>query len=230
MMCELVLEYGKIGIDVQMRAKWKIKLPTVEKVRRVGSPLLGFTIATVRKCAVIDLEMAVDNMVEEQKWLGRGVGLFHGSWVGKKEWAQEVMENPYKWSLIVEVVRMTRQFVKHQVEQKNADVWALGLSCEAPAALGPPELHTNSIHSHFRVPALQTPPKFHEKTPKEGRKNENCSGRGKKSAKFWVSHPSLPLPFGAAFFWVRVPNPFGATLFLGLGPSPCGPPPFGPPP
>ena len=33
----------------------------------------------------------------------------------------------------------------------------------------------------FEAPALQTPPKFHERTPQERRKKENCGGRGKKS-------------------------------------------------
>ena len=38
----------------------------------------------------------------------------------------------------------------------------------------------NSKRAHFRAPALRTPPKFHEKTPREGRKNENCGERVKK--------------------------------------------------
>ena len=42
----------------------------------------------------------------------------------------------------------------------------------------------NSKCPHFRAPALQTPPKFHEK----GRTKENCGWRGKK-VKFWPSHP-----------------------------------------
>ena len=40
----------------------------------------------------------------------------------------------------------------------------------------------NSKRAHFRALALQTPPKFHEKTPREKR-SENGGGRGKK-AKF----------------------------------------------
>ena len=31
----------------------------------------------------------------------------------------------------------------------------------------------NSKHAHLRVPPLQTPPKFHEKTPKKGKKERN---------------------------------------------------------
>ena len=53
-------------------------------------------------------------------------------------------------------------------------VWALGLSCETPAA--PPDRAAgartrqpeNSKRAHLRVPALQTPPKFHEKDQKRG--------------------------------------------------------------
>ena len=37
---------------------------------------------------------------------------------------------------------------------------------------------------HFRAPALQTPPKFHERTPKrERRKKEICGGREKKKSE-----------------------------------------------
>ena len=36
----------------------------------------------------------------------------------------------------------------------------------------------NSKRAHLTAPALQTPPKFHQTTPRESRKNENCGGRG----------------------------------------------------
>ena len=39
--------------------------------------------------------------------------------------------------------------------------------------------------AHLTVQAFKTP-KFHEKT-REGRKNENCGGRGKKARFFWRS-------------------------------------------
>ena len=90
-------------------------------------------------------------------------------------------------------------------------VWALGLSCETPAA--PPNRAAgartsqpeNSKRAHFRAPALQTPPKFHEKDQKE-EKNEFCGGR----EKFWASHPSGPPPF-------RAPHPSGPPLGLAPG-------------
>ena len=44
----------------------------------------------------------------------------------------------------------------------------------------------------------KTPPKFHEKTPRERQRTK----WGKKSAKFWALHPSLP-----HFFWVCPPRP-----------------------
>ena len=49
----------------------------------------------------------------------------------------------------------------------------------------------NSKRAHLSAPALQTPPKFHEKTNKRGRM-KTVAGEGKKSAKFWASHPSAP--------------------------------------
>ena len=64
-------------------------------------------------------------------------------------------------------------------------VWALGLSCETPAA--PPD----------RAVALQkTPPKFHEKAPKREKK-EIVAGRGKKKREIWGSPPFGAPPFGA---------------------------------
>ena len=52
---------------------------------------------------------------------------------------------------------------------------ALGLSCETKASSGAPGLHTTTRELQtctFQAPALQTPPKFHEKTPREGKKSE----------------------------------------------------------
>ena len=54
-------------------------------------------------------------------------------------------------------------------------------------ALGPPGLHTTAREpkrAHLRVPALQTPPKFHEKTPREKKKDtKRPPEREKKRAK-----------------------------------------------
>ena len=68
-------------------------------------------------------------------------------------------------------------------------IWALGLSCETPAA--PPDRAAgartrqpeNSKRAHLSAPALQTPPKFHERTPRERKKKENCGGRREKKAR-----------------------------------------------
>ena len=69
--------------------------------------------------------------------------------------------------------------------------------------------------AHLRVPALQTPPKFHEKTP---RQSENGSGRGKKKARnFGPSRLRPPT--------LRAPTLRGPTLRAPLLQAP----PFGPP-
>ena len=93
----------------------------------------------------------------------------------------------------------------------------LELSCETPAA--PPdraadtttrELQTCTFHG----PALQTPPKFHEKTPPEREERMKFpAGARKKSAKFWAPHPSGPNlvpPFGPPPFG---PHPSGHHFF-----------------
>ena len=72
-----------------------------------------------------------------------------------------------------------------------------------------------SKRAQLRAPALQTPPKFHEKTPRERKKTKMGGGRGKKARNFGASHPSGSPPF-------RAP-PFGARFFLGLGPTVWGP-------
>ena len=145
-------------------------------------------------------------------------------------------------------------------EPSNMHVWALWLSCETPAA--PPDRAAgartrqpeNSKRAHFTAPALQTPPKFHERTPRERKKKENCGGkREKKTRNFGLPtlsglhpsglHPSGPPPFGAPTLWgphLRGPTfsgfgppPFGASTLRGLhpsGPHPSGPQPSGPQP
>ena len=55
----------------------------------------------------------------------------------------------------------------------------------------PPGFHTtaeNSKRTHLRVPALQTPPKFHEKTPEREKESE------KKKREIFGPHPSGPHP------------------------------------
>ena len=80
----------------------------------------------------------------------------------------------------------------------------------------------NSKRAHLSVPALQTPPEFHEKTTRERRKNEISGGREQKKRDFGPPNPSGPQPFGSHFFWVWAP-PLRA-------PTPPGPHPSGPPP
>ena len=98
----------------------------------------------------------------------------------------------------------------------NTCAAADGLSCETPAA--PPDRAAgapirqpkNSKRAHLRVPALQTPPKFHERTPRERKKKENCGGRREKKARNFgpptvQAPPFRDPPFGAP--------PFGAPPF-----------------
>ena len=91
-------------------------------------------------------------------------------------------------------------------------VWALGLTCETPAALGPSGLHTTARELQtctFQGPgASNTTKNSTRRHPERDTKKENCGGEGKKSAKFWASHLSPP------------------TLRALSGPHPSGPQPF----
>ena len=66
----------------------------------------------------------------------------------------------------------------------------VGLSCEAP------------------------PPQFHEKTPREGRNNENCGGRGKKKKREIFSRT-----FGAPPFGALRGHTLRSSIFLGSRPQ-----------
>ena len=64
-------------------------------------------------------------------------------------------------------------------------VWALGLSCETPAA--------SELQTHLWAPALQTPPKFHGKTPRERQKRAKMgAGEEKKAQNFGRSRVEWP--------------------------------------
>ena len=72
----------------------------------------------------------------------------------------------------------------------------------------------NSKRAHLTHPKLQTPPKFHEKTPRQRQKERKWGGRGKKkSAKFWAPHPSGPPPFGAGQIVKPLKHWFGQHWF-----------------
>ena len=86
----------------------------------------------------------------------------------------------------------------------------------------------NSKLAHLRVPALQTPPKFHETTPREEERMKIVAGEGKKREILGLppfgapsfKDPSGPQPSGLPL--LRSLPPFGPTL---RGPS-AGPPPL----
>ena len=94
-----------------------------------------------------------------------------------------------------------------KARDSNVRVWAPGLSCEIPSASGPPGLTQqpeNSKHAHLRAPALQAPPKFHEKTPRDRQKERKWGGRGKKREILgtppFVAPPFVAPPFGVPPF------------------------------
>ena len=108
---------------------------------------------------------------------------------------------------------------------------AAGVSDDSPRT---PNVHT------LRVTALQTPPKFHEKTPREKKKRHEKTPREekrerkwererkKKNAKFWGPTFGPPRPWATT----SRPPPFGLNtlwalpFFLGLGLHPSGPSPL----
>ena len=108
----------------------------------------------------------------------------------------------------------------------------LGLSCETPAASGPLGLHTKTrelqTYTLEGPGASNTTKKPREDPQRERKRTKMRAGEGKKSAKFWVSHPSGPRPsephFGEPQF--RAPH-FEAPPF-GLGAHPWAPHPSEP--
>ena len=70
---------------------------------------------------------------------------------------------------------------------RNVHVWALGLSCETPGASGPPGLHmtTRELQKcRFERPGALNTTKIPRKGPtREGEKNKNCGGRGKRKSE-----------------------------------------------
>ena len=84
---------------------------------------------------------------------------------------------------------------------------------------GPPKFRStrqpeNSKRAHCRATALQTPPKFHEKTSKRRVKERRMWRERKKSAKIWAPHPSKPHPSGphTSGHHPSRPHPQGPTL------------------
>ena len=94
----------------------------------------------------------------------------------------------------------------------------------------------NSKRAHFRAPALLSPPKFHERIPRERKKKENCGGRREKKREILGSPPFGAPPFGETPFGAPTfgaptfgAPTFRAPLFLGLGLHPRGLHPLGAP-
>ena len=88
----------------------------------------------------------------------------------------------------------------------------------------PPGFHTTAREpkrAHLRAPALETPPKFHERTPRETQKERNGGGRGKTKSEILGGPAFGPPPFEPQRSGAP---PFGPPL---LQAPPFGPPPFG---
>ena len=60
---------------------------------------------------------------------------------------------------------------------------------------------TPNVHIYFRSRRFKHHQNFTRRHPERHKKSEMVAGEGKKSAKFWASHPSLPHPSG--------PHPLG---------------------
>ena len=121
---------------------------------------------------------------------------------------------------------------------------------DPPPGPPPTQQPENSKRAHLTAQALQTPPKFHEKTPREGRKarifRRERENKARNFGPITLRAPTLRVPtlraptLRAATFepTLRVTllppfgsPPFGLPLLLGLGPHPSHPsPPFGPTP
>ena len=82
-------------------------------------------------------------------------------------------------------------------------VWALGLWCETPAASGPSGFHTTTRELQtctLEAPALQNTTKIPREDPqRDTNKSEKVAGKGRKSAKFWATHPVVA-DFGQSNF------------------------------
>ena len=87
----------------------------------------------------------------------------------------------------------------------------------------------NSNRAHLKAQALQTPPKFHEKTPEKEEKNEFCGGRGKEKREILGPPPFGPPPFLGSGPTLPGPHPSGPKPLHRWGPFPLGPPPPNPP-
>ena len=89
----------------------------------------------------------------------------------------------------------------------------------------------NPKRAFWKLPALQTPPIFHQKTPRESTESEISSGRRKQKVRnFGPPHFWAP-PFGAPSFWALTFSGFGppALLFAGALAAASRPPTVEPP-
>ena len=90
----------------------------------------------------------------------------------------------------------------------NVRVWALGLSCEAPAVSGPPGLHKTTRELQTRTfdgPSVSNTTKIPREDPQRETKRAKMGWEREKSAKFWAPTRRTTL-LGTHFFWVWPPT------------------------
>ena len=116
-------------------------------------------------------------------------------------------------------------------------VGAHWLSCETPAASGPPGLHmtTRELQTRtFERPGASNTTKIPREDPQRGKKRMKFPvGEGKKRAKFWAPHPSRSTFSGFGPPPLRAPTPSGPHPFGApplRAPTPSGPQKLGIPP
>ena len=121
-------------------------------------------------------------------------------------------------------------------EPWNVHIWALGLSCETPAA--PPERAAGACTRTtrelqtctFQGPGASNTTKIPRKDPKRGKEVRKLWRRREKKREILGPPPFGAPPFGAPPFWA--PHfwapPFGAPLFLGWASTFWAPPFEGP--
>ena len=108
--------------------------------------------------------------------------------------------------------RQPKELVRHWIRTATRDNLSDDSLCGHSRV--PPAFHTTARELQtcaFQGPGASNTTKIpREDPPRERRKNENCGGRKKKSAKFWAlptfgPQPLGPHTLGPHFFWVWAP-------------------------
>ena len=96
----------------------------------------------------------------------------------------------------------------------NVHVWAFWLSCETPAAFGPPGLHMTTRELQTRtleLPGDSNTTKIPREDPQREEKRTNYEAGEGKNAKFWAPTLRASHPLGPYFFCFWAPGPLAYT-------------------